>query len=513
MSDMTVTRATARYLRPRSLRPSAERDDDPIQGLAPHPLELFATGLLLCFFIIAIAAPNGATPIINVGGPACLTIIVGLGAVRMTRRNLHAIWTPLFWYRLAMATYLGIGSVITSFLNADTRDLIEAFFAFFPRDLLKFNTVNALFHMSLLVWLTIIVRLYRFTKSSRSKVSIITACHIPLHFVGYVCLGIGMSVNYLIIYPSALQLISFSVPNFIWQLGQLAYMGYFLITYWALTNSNTRLVAVMIVLAGIDSIAGLLQLTKYAAIFPVMMIPIAYIYHKSSFRRIALSLVFLIPYYMLVSSVVYTARDNVERSGANKSATFADAVAVMEDMAQGRVANSDSGPDYQLAWARLSYVNAGTLAISLHDQGLTGDTLANIFVVWIPRVIYRDKPNITDIGRDFTFMANGNYDSSTTTSLPSEGYWDFGWAGVVLFSLLFCVVVTLLSIYATLVFERGAWHLLLVVMLGIRIGARIDGMMVPDIVGPLNAVVAIHIGCQLLNRFLPKMQLLQNGRR
>jgi hypothetical protein len=216
-----------------------------------------------------------------------------------------------------------------------------------------------------------------------------------------------------------------------------------------------------------------------------------------------------VPYYAFVSSIVEDARSRVLRdAGDDNRALFSDTLVVMRDIMNGKNGNADA-PEYQMAWARLSYANAGTLAISFYDQGLSGNSLRDIFVVWIPRAIYPDKPIITDIGRDFTVMANGNYNSSTSPSIPAEGYWNAGWLGVTLFAALLSTILTLWSIYSTIIFDRDAWHLLLVVLLGMRVGTRIDGFLVPDVVGPLSAVLAIHVACTLANRFLPRIPALQ----
>ncbi|MDB5677664.1 hypothetical protein [Sphingomonas bacterium] len=489
----------------------ADRDlGDQFEGLAPHPAEFFGIAVIMLMYAIAMFDGYAMVDVVNIVGPVMFIIIIGFAAVRLTRLNIHAIWTPVFWYRVAMVVYMGIGSSMTSFYNADTRDLINAFFAFSPNELLKFNMVNATFHLCFITVSWLVIRIYR---SSRNPLSLkqvaIDTCRIPLKAVGLVFLTVGVTFNYLVVYPAALGILKITIPNALVQFGQFAYIGYFLLTYWGLANKKYSWVVAIMALAAIDSIAGIFQLTKAMALFPVMMIPIAFLYHKSTLRRILITLAFIAPYYAFVSSVVEEARSRVLRdSGDANRAIFSDTIVVMGDIFKGKNGNADA-PEYQLAWARLNYVNAGTLAINFYDQGLEGHSLRDIFIVWIPRAIYPDKPIITDIGRDFTVMANGNYDSSTSPSMPAEGYWNFGWLGVALFAALLSTVLTLWSIYSTIVFDRDAWHLLLVVLLGMRVGTRIDGFLVVDVVGPLSAVLAIHVACTLANRFLPKIPALQ----
>jgi len=483
---------------------------DQMEGLLPQSAEFFGIGLVVVLYGIALTDGYAMVDLVNIIGPAIFSITVAFAAYRLTKLNIHAVWTPLFWYRIAMVTYMGVGSGITSFYNAETRDLINTLFAFSPVELLKFNLVNAMFHFCVLTVAWVVIRIYRSSRNPlKAERLTIEPCRIPLRTVGLAFLAVGLMANYLLIYPAALGILRITVSNVVVQASPLAYIGYFLLTYWGLENKKYGWVTAMIMLAAIDSIAGLLMLTKFAALFPVMMIPIGFIYHRASLRRILIAVALLVPYYAFASSVVEEARSRVERDATNDNrAIFSDTLVVMSDIFTGKNSRVDA-PEYQLAWARLSYANAGTLAISFYDQGLEGHSLRDIFVVWIPRAIYPDKPIITDIGRDFTVMANGNYTSSTSPSMPSEGYWNAGWLGVALFAALLSVVLTLWSVYSTIVFGRDAWHLLLVVLLGMRTGTRIDGFLVPDVVGPLSAVLAIHIACTLANRFLPRIPALQ----
>lgn len=508
MSGLTVPWS----LRAQTIDEPLSQVDDPLSGhlggLVPHWGELLATALLLIGYVSARGGETSLLTTVNVAGTGVLSIIMLWSALRMIRDNIHAIWTPLFAYRIAMMTYLGIGSLITPFLNSNMRDLLEAFFAFFPSDVLKFNTANALFHLVVIISTYVYMVLFRSFSGIRPlSGKIISTCNISLKSLGYIFLVLGMTINYLVIYPSTFGIIDFLPPNFAFQLGQIAYLSYFILTYWGLLNRKYNIVWMMIGLAGVDAVIGLLMLSKSSAILPMLMIPIAFIYHKASLRRLLLIAAIAIPYYSFVASIVYDARSRVERLGANNNPTFTETVTVLGEIAQGKQGSADV--DSQLGWVRLSYVNAGSFAISRYDQGLNGDSLRDIFVVWVPRLIYPDKPIITDIGGEFNFLANGNPNSASSPTIPSEGYWDYGWLGVGLFAIVFAGVTTFGSIYTTIALQRGAWHLLLVTLIVTRIGARIDGMFVPDVIGPLSALLVVHLVCQMANRILPNIPLVQ----
>jgi hypothetical protein len=476
--------------------------DDPMIGLMPRMQEIAGTFALLIFYGICIAYGGGATTFANYVGPVLLSIVVGWAIYQMVLTNRHTLWSPLLWYRIGVVGYLGIGSLITLFLNDETRAMLATFFDFYPRDVLKFNIVVAMFHATLLVFVAGIVGPLRARSLSKHTLKFISPCNLTTETIGFTFLGIGTAINYLLIYPVALEIIQLNLPNVIVQLGQFAYVGYFLVGYWALQNDRRRWFWLIFALTAVDSIVGIIQLSKYAAMFPALMLPLAYLYHKVTFRRLMLIVGILVPYYFVVADIVTEARGLVTRSESGR-AVLSETITVLNARASGVDQSRANDPDYQIGWARLSYVNAGSFAISLYDQGIAGDTLRDIFVVWIPRIVYPDKPIITDIGRDFTFRANGNYNSSTSPSIPAEGYWTFGWLGVGLFAALCAPVLALWSIYNVVALQRESWHLLLVVALGLRTGSRIDGMLVPDIIGPISAAVVLHLLLYFANRLLP----------
>ncbi|MBA4762014.1 hypothetical protein [Sphingomonas sp.] len=468
----------------------------------PTTAEIAQMLALLIFYGIAIAYGEQATYFANYAGPVILSLIVGAAIYHMVITNRHTLWAPLLWYRIAVVGYFGVGSLVTLLLNEETRAMIASFFDFFPRDVLKFNIAVALFHTSVLAFTFGIIGPLRSRGNNADILSFISRSNMSGEAIGFIFLAIGTAANYLLIYPTAVEIFKVELPNIVIQIGQLAYIGYFLVGYWALKNDRRRWFWFIFALTVIDSIAGIVQLSKYASLFPALMLPVAYLYNKISFKRIMLIVSIFVPYYFVVADIVTEGRRLVERTEENR-AVLSDTIRVLSARATGADQSQADAPEYQIGWARLSYVNAGAFAISQYDQGLPGDSLRDVFVVWIPRIFYPDKPIITDIGRDFTFRANGNYNSSTSPSIPAEGYWTFGWLGVVMFAAVVATVLTFWSIYSVAAVMREAWHLLLVVALGMRLGGRIDGMLVIDVIGPISAAVVLHLICHFANRLLP----------
>lgn len=477
-------------------------DEGPALGaLLARPAEIVGTIVALLLYGVAAASAGGLSDFANFAGPTILSGVVGWALYGMWIRNVHAIWTPLFWYRVAIAAYFGVGSMVPLLVNADTRDLINQLFTLYAADVIKFNTVVALLHLLICLMGNAVLALWLRRDRSRMRRPAMEPSRLTLRQLGALFLIVGASVNYLILYPNAFGIGGFAASNAVSQVGQLAYISYFMLAYAGFRDGETRLVVIPVVLSLLDSVAGWVMLAKYAALFPVMMVPLAYLTYRPSLRRAATVMAFLLPYYFFMNPVITEARNTVDRAQGAVPTPRETIPALSAALVGG--GGYDVGPEYQTGLMRLSYVNAGALAINLYDQGLPGNSLRDIFVVWIPRALYPDKPIITDLGVDFTFIATGSRHSSTSPSIPGEAYWFAGWWGVLLFAAMLTIVLVPWSVYSLSVMHAGAWHLFFVVLLGLRVGSRLDGMMVPDIIGPVSVAILGHYVLHFANRFAP----------
>lgn len=141
---------------------------------------------------------------------------------------------------------------------------------------------------------------------------------------------------------------------------------------------------------------------------------------------------------------------------------------------------------------RFSYANVGSFVVTLYDAGQAASTYKNAGAIFIPRLIWKDKPIITDDARQLSYTLTGNWNNSIAPGLAPEAYWNGGWLGVVLVAALMGVVFAYWSLYNLSVQLTGAWHLFPVVLLGVRMGSRFDGFFVSDVIGPLAFALVGH---------------------
>lgn len=428
--------------------------------------------------------------------PTIIAGSVGWGAVQIVYRDKAGIWTPLFWNRIALTVYFGVGSLVPYIVNAETRTVIEAFYLFFNEDVAKYNAIICLFTLVFLSASAIFLTLYRKGKKEIRY----EAAGLDQKTIGLLLLGVGVAIHIFLLVPVTFGIIKFDISATIVQISQSINIGIFLLSAWYFQQrSNSIYIIFMITLA--LAFYGIIELNKSAALFPLVVFLLGYLYDRFSIKRAFIVFVIIMATYTAITPIVTYARERV--GFVNEVGLFIpvenrfEAILSFFDQTQ-----QASESEFQGGWSRVSYVNAATFAISEYDLGRPGDTLRDVFVVWIPRALYPDKPEITALAREFNYAATGNDLSQSTPGMVAEGYWDGGWLGVLLFSIAIALVSTYWSVYSIAVLRSEAWHLFFIVLLGMRTGTRVDGLIVPDLVGPIGFAVLGHIALQFLNRLL-----------
>jgi hypothetical protein len=107
---------------------------------------------------------------------------------------------------------------------------------------------------------------------------------------------------------------------------------------------------------------------------------------------------------------------------------------------------------------------------------------------------------MTAVGSELSIAINGNDTSQISAGWPPELYWNGGWTLVLLGAFLIGALFAILSLYAMAVLHNNSVHLLLAVLMGLRMGTRMDGFVVPDVFGVLPIIIVTHLGLTFVNR-------------
>ena len=166
-------------------------------------------------------------------------------------------------------------------------------------------------------------------------------------------------------------------------------------------------------------------------------------------------------------------------------------LSLVNNFLQGARARGNDNPERWML--RLSYIPYQAFALQQYSNGIAGQTLVDVMIAGIPRIIWPDKPIISDQGSDFNYMLTGNRMSFASPGLFVEGYWNFGITGSVSVSLLYGLVLLIASRYARRVIRLGKIHYLPVVLFGVIIAGRPDDWFTTGLFGNVATAAMLHV--------------------
>lgn len=102
---------------------------------------------------------------------------------------------------------------------------------------------------------------------------------------------------------------------------------------------------------------------------------------------------------------------------------------------------------------RFEVASIQSYLINEYSSGRPGDTLSNFWVTFIPRILWPQKPVISQPGTDLHkkyFNDPSQTSSAIAPTYSAEAYWNYGPAGVVLVSVLLGLAIGWLTHYSNL---------------------------------------------------------------
>ena len=483
MASASVSAASAQ---PASVQaPSAPAGLTAHAVLAPLPSELALLLFAGAMGGVAILLGGWLETVMNFVIPAALIGTQARAIITMLRKSVATVWTPLLWMRAAVFFYGGFGTIVTLLANDESRNYIELFFSFYAADILVYNVVLDFFMLSVLTTIYVVTGRVTGSRADHDGLMKLTPSSLDLSIVGTAFLIVGSVANFVFILPYQFGLVRTTFPAIINEVGQSAFIGLFLTTV-SLARKRSPLLIPVVLLGLFYALLGLLSFSKSSTVMPIVMLGLAYFYLRPNLFRVAVLASLVVSVFFMSAPLVDQGRMamSVRYGGIDAPAPIFERMEILAGYFDERVERpGDENVNY--AALRFSYVNVGTYVVSQWNEGQPGDTYRNALAVFIPRSIWPDKPIITEIARELSFAATGNWNSSVAPGIAPESYWNGGWLGVILVGMVTGLVVGIWSVYSVSVQTSGAWHLFVIVLLGVRMGSRFDGFFVVDIIGPV----------------------------
>lgn len=453
--------------------------------IAPvQPWELLALTLLLGAYLVAMAVAGDAGVLaVNLGGSILFGLVMLAGALPPAMNEATVIWTPLFWLRIAAAAYFSFGSAVIYFVNDESKRMMESFFEDYNALVGKLNAVTTLGVLLVLgaAFVTHAIMRNRDAQSAQALHRRLEI-HDPAHLlaVGSVFLAIGGAVKFFFALPAALGVISFTLPGALGSLALLADAGIYLLAVWA-WRFQPRLLWLPVSLTVVDAAVGLLAFSKTDVIASIMVLALAWLSKGVTVRRMLVTAgVIVFTFSLIVPMVVAGRVEHLRRYQSLQGAGLSERLEIASFYFQPSI---EPDSPQQIGLIRFSYVNGGALALSMFDNGKPGGTMATLPAIFVPRALWPDKPDMTVIGREFNYIATGNYESASSPGWFAEAYWDYGWVGLPLLMIPLGVILQLWSSFSLRVMRTERWIYFPFCLLGMKTGSSIDGFIVPTALG------------------------------
>lgn len=459
--------------------------------------ELAGLAALACFYLVGLMffGDNGS-PFLNEVGPLWFALVLGGAAAKAALNARGVLWTGLFWFRVASAIYFGVGSVIEPLLNDYSRGQMLTFFEATPAQVTKFNLIAACCAFTVLAT----VRLAGAVWPRRLRVIADEHSQRLLLPAGLIFGSIGFATKYLLSVPASLGAFGdVQIPNLIAQMVWLAPVSLFLLTYWSLRRAP-QFMPLLAIATLLDSLTGALLFQKAESLLPLLMFMLAVLQHRTTFLRLCLAAaVSVFAFQYLQPAVSYGRTILGERYGSINSGSLRENFGILADYF---VEGDDSdAAETQGSLLRIAYMNSAAPAIALYDAGQVGDSLSYVPYVFIPRMLWPDKP-IFDMGGKYTALINGTDSSSTWMGFFGEAYWNLGWLGIPVVMIPLGLVFFATGRYAIWVIEQGQWFHFPSVFLAMRMGLRVDGVIASDVVASLVIILVLYPAASFLTAVL-----------
>jgi hypothetical protein len=458
-----------------------------------RPTELGLLGcLLVIYLLVYVMDAKTLYRSVNMAGPVAMTAILGWSCYRIVMQSPVAVWAPLFWFRLASATYYGFGALVPHIVNEETLQYIFSFYYFDDNLNLKVNLIYCFGIFCTLMFSYIFLRQRNIKADDIELIDHRNKSR--MLFFSVLFLLIGGCLRYALRIPYTFGLTQTVLPGTIMTLSNIYYVGIYLLIRYGMSYSRKTLPFAFI-LIGFDIFVSVASFAKTELLLLLIFSFLGLISNSVSKARVVVGATCVVLAFFSFQSLVGYGRDQlVIRYNSILGAGLEERLDIVRSYISGDRESVTS--TRQNGLLRLSYVSVSAFAIDRYDAGNSGDTFRNTLAVFVPRILWPGKPIITELGTETNYLLRGNYDSAWGVGHFAEAYWNFGWGGFIPYM---AVLAAILSIYTRIsmgIMVRQNWLMLPVVFIGANIGLRVDGFFVPDVLGP--AWVAICFGLVLL---------------
>lgn len=454
----------------------------------------FLSPLLLIYWILPYSTELiSLYDFLNATLPVYFISVLIFLSIRVLKRVPETLWTGVFWFPVQAAVFYGFGPLVEIFGNAVTRESLS-------RGILPVNelelfrahklSTTGVFFVILGFFIHLRLRRTAWERLSLNPPSLSSIANLGIMFVVF-----GGFFKYLILLPAQWGSLNIIIPGVLSGFGNAIDIGFAIIAFSVASGSRIsriffwalwplHLILLLVTFAKIDLVIAIL--------LPLIG---AYLGDRSKKRLIsgllALAVIFTIsqPFVHYGRSVV------LENTGTIYRADFMERLSIIGGFFSSNVEVFPVAEERQGWWTRLNYAGPQAHAMNLYDQGIEGNTVGGLWMSFIPRAIWSDKPIIIGPGLEFYRTVTGRFDAQSFLGLSIHGdlYWNFGWLGVIFGSISVGYLFAIISSQSLRVVRNRDFLLLPAVFLALSITLEGPNKYIANgIIGPLPIYFAYY---------------------
>lgn len=372
----------------------------------------------------------------------------------------------------AFSLYFLFGTVLLVIGPEDQADYVLKWYAMNAQDAVRITAMN-LIGLATLLFAASFFNGLRVEKAVQPAIAIFNK--MPMQKIFWLFSAVGFSAFLWV------QTTDGVVNGTIGQLSKLILIAVLVGTIYRGRNA-AFLHGLAILMALFASIMGLLSFGKLATLQPLLILLLGLHLRLQNTKMLVVFFAIMVAALMLLSKPIGVARVML------MSSSDTSLLARFDILQQAfRTTADDSSPSG--TWSRLCYTSSQVAAVDLYENGRGGNDMELLGWVFLPRALFPNKPIVTRSGVEFNEQVTGSDTSSTGIGLFISGYYNLGWIGLILASILAGWILAIFAAISRSVILSGSVILLPVGLLGSFMAFRIDGHFVSDYLGPFAMII------------------------
>lgn len=466
-------------------------------------LGLVIVGMLLLVLLYSCA--NGADQIIeaNTYLPISFALILASAAGWRVKRDPMLFWCPLTWFCLGSAVAFGWGSLIYYFGDGAAIYKVAILYPASDSEILATNVLNSASVLFVVFGYSAGIRLFKgshFPLSSdliqnfydtQRFLLIMLVPYLPFKAFVYLPYHYGLSedaVSGVLLTFGKLGDLIVLLMFFLWGRGRWQY------GVWG------SAFCVLEVLLAMPSFG------KGAMVTPVVAAAVGYFWGTKKIWTLAAGAVAALLLLTQIAAPLSAKGRAVTFANEAGQITLADRVEIItgffsEFLRRDKTTSDFDEGAYDL-WARNSFNNVQSYLMQAYDAGRPGHSLDGAIIAIVPRIVWPNKPNMTEIGIELDSMVKrlAQSRSSLAPTFNAEAYWNGGWWLMSVICALVGVQFAHFAVYARGYIGANDLRYLFVALAGVHFGLTIEAWIVSKYVGGYVTIWAIWF---IIKRAIP----------